>query len=86
MSCHFVVLLICLFRDRYHFLPLPLHLTHSDACEIFFSKVDGMVGMERAFNFHKLIRSANTLNQLATVEHGTNGLQFGRQHNKQSMI
>jgi hypothetical protein len=86
MSCYFVVLLICLFRDKYPSLLVPLYLTGSDACEIFFSKIGGMVGMERAYDFHELIRCANTLNQLAAVEYGTNGLQFGHQHNKQSNI
>jgi hypothetical protein len=86
MSCRFVVLLVCLFRYRYPNLPIPLHLTGSDTCNIFFLKVGGMVGMERAYDFHKLIRRANTLNHLAAVEYGTNGLQFGRQHNKQSNI
>jgi hypothetical protein len=74
MSCHFVVPLIRLFRDQYPTFPVPLHLIGSDACEIFFSKVDSMVGMERAYNFHELIRCANTFNQLAAVEYGTNGL------------
>jgi hypothetical protein len=82
MSCHFVVLLIRLFRDKYPSLPVPLHLTGSDACEIFFSKIWGMVGLEHAYNFHELIRCANTLNHLVKVEYGSNGLQFGRQHNK----
>jgi hypothetical protein len=45
-----------------------------------------MVGMERAYEFHKLIKYANILNQLEAVEYGTNGLQFGWHHNKQSNI
>ena len=37
LSCHFVVLLICHFRDRFPNLPVPLHLTGSDSCEFFFT-------------------------------------------------
>ena len=46
ISCHFVVLLIAHFRDKYSHLPVSLHLTGSDSCEVFFSKVEGMQGME----------------------------------------
>lgn len=35
MSCHYVVFLIMHFRDKYPHLPVRLHLTGSDACEIF---------------------------------------------------
>jgi hypothetical protein len=38
VSCHFVVLLIVHFRDMYPNLVVPLHLTGSDSCEIFFFK------------------------------------------------
>jgi hypothetical protein len=81
-----MVLLIQYFRDFHNHLPIPLHLTGSDACEIFFSKVGGMQGMERAYDFHELVNCANTLNHLAAIEYGDNGLQFGRVHNKQRNI
>jgi hypothetical protein len=42
MSCHFVVLLIKMFRDFYLALEVSLHLTGSDSCEIFFSRIGGM--------------------------------------------
>jgi hypothetical protein len=45
ISYHFVVLLIAHFRDRYPHLPVPLHLTGSDSCEIFFqSRGDARYG------------------------------------------
>jgi hypothetical protein len=84
MSCHFVVLRT--FRDKYPSLAVPLSLTRSDSCENFFSKVGGMLGMERAYEFHELGRVANTMNQLSEVEYGKNGLQFGRVHNKMTNI
>jgi hypothetical protein len=77
LSCHFVVLLIKTFRDRFPSLPVPLHLTRSYSCEIFFSKIRRMVGMERAYDFHELLNSANILNQLSAIEYGENGLPFG---------
>jgi hypothetical protein len=86
MSCHFVVLLISLFREKYPTFLVPLHLTGSESCEMFFSKIGGMVGMERAYDFHELVRCANTLNQLAKVEYGSDGLKFARVHNKQANV
>ena len=86
LSCHFVVLLIKYFRDNYPNLPVPLHLTGSDSCEIFFSKIGGMNGMERSYDFHDLVNTSNTLNRLSSVEYGENGLQFGRVHNKVEII
>jgi hypothetical protein len=83
ISCHFVVLLIKYFRDSRSHLHVPLHLICSDSCEIFFSKVGGMQGMERAYDFHELVNCTNTLNQLSAIEYGANGLQFLRVHNKQ---
>ena len=38
--------------------------------------------MERSYNFHDLVNTANTLNHLCAMEYGDNGLQFGRVHNK----
>ena len=86
MSCHFAVLLICHFRDRYPHLQVPLHLTGSDSCEIFFSKIGGMNGNERAYDFHELLGTANTLNHLSEVEYAENGLKFNKQHNKMENI
>jgi hypothetical protein len=42
-----------------------------------------MQGMERAYDYQELVGCANTVNQLAAIEYGSNGLQFGRAHNKQ---
>ena len=67
-------------------LAVPLHLTGSDSCEIFFSKIGGMVGLERAYDFHELVSTANTLNQLSGIEYGENGLKFGRMHKKMTNI
>ena len=86
LSYHFVVLLIRYFRDAFSHLPVPFHLTGSDSCEIFFSKVGGMQGMERAYDFQELVGCANTVNQLAAIEYGENGLRFDRAHNKQQNI
>lgn len=86
LSCSFVVLLICHIRDRYAHLPIPLHLTGSDSCEIFFSKIGGMNGQERAYDFHELVNTANTLYQLSAIEYGENGLKFNKVHNKMENI
>ena len=86
LSCHFIVLYICHFRDKYPHLSVPFHLTGSDACEVFFSKVGGMVGMERAYDFQELLGAANTINHLSQIEYGGNGIKFARVHNKMNNI
>ena len=86
ISCHFVVLLICHFHDKYSQLPVPLHLIGSDACEIFFSKIGGMEGHERAYDFHQLVSTANTLNRLTATEYKDDGLKFDRVHNKMKNV
>ena len=86
LSCHFVVLLICHFRDKFPNLVVPLHLTGSDSCEIFFSRIGGMNGQERAYDFHQLVNTANTLNHISAVEYGKNGLVFKKQHNKMDTV
>jgi hypothetical protein len=45
-----------------------------------------MQGMEQAYDFHELLGCANTINHLAGIEYGDNGLKFIRQHNKQKNI
>ena len=86
LSCHFLVLLVCHFRDRYPHLPMPLHLNGSDSDEIFFSKVGGMVGMERSYDFHELVSCANIVNHLSAIEYRGNSIKFGRAHNKMNNI
>jgi hypothetical protein len=86
ISCHFVVLLICHFRDTYGHLPMPLHLIGSDSCRKKISKIGGMCGMERAYDFQELLNSTNALNHLAVIEYGKNGLKLPRVHNKQKNI
>ena len=63
-----------------------MHLIGSDSCEIFFSKVEGMQGMERVYNFYELLGCTNTINHLARIEYRDNRLKFNRQHNKQKNI
>ena len=42
--------------------------------------------MEHAYDFHKLVGCANTLNHLAGIEYGENGLKFNRQHNSKKIF
>jgi len=45
-----------------------------------------MNGNERAYNFHELTNTANTLNHLSAVEYAKNGLKFNKQHNKMENV
>lgn len=82
MSCRFPVLLICHFQDRYSNLLVPLYLMGSNSYEIFFSKIGGMMGLQRLRGLHELINTTNTLNHLSTIEYNENGMKFGQTINK----
>ena len=41
-----------------------------------------MVGLEQTYDFHELVSTANTLNQLAGIEYGEYGLKLGHMHKK----
>ncbi|KAL3678512.1 hypothetical protein R1sor_021468 [Riccia sorocarpa] len=86
MSCHMVVLLCRLFRDNYPGMKVPMHLLGSDCCEHFFSRVGGMSGYERNYDFADLIDCASGLNRLAAMEYGEENLQMGKTHAKQQTI
>jgi hypothetical protein len=86
MSCHFVVLLLKMFRDKFPSLPVPLSCTGSDVCEIFFSKVGGMAGVERSYDFGDLLRAASTLNRQAELEGNKDGVRFPRAHKKMKIV
>ena len=45
-----------------------------------------MNGMKRLYDFYDLINTSNTLNRLADVSYGDNGLKFGQIHNKMNNI
>ena len=62
-----------LFRDHYSNFPCVFHLTGLDVCEKFFSKVGGMVGMERAYDFTDLLHDVGTLNRVTEEESNPQG-------------
>ena len=86
IPCHFAVLLMRLFRDHYSNLPCVLHLTGSDVCEKFFSKVGGMVVLERAYDFTNLLHAVGNLNRVVEEESNPKGLRFNKYHKKQESI
>ncbi|KAL3681020.1 hypothetical protein R1sor_023976 [Riccia sorocarpa] len=81
------VLLLCrLFRDKFPGQEVPLHLLGSDYCEHFFSRVGGMSGYERNYDFGDLINCVSGLNRLAALEFGEERLKFGWKHVKQETV
>ena len=86
ISCHFAVLLMRLFHDKYSNLPCALHLTGSNVCENFFSKVVGMVGVERTYDFLDLLHAIGTLNRVVEEESNPQGLHFNKYCKKQMSI
>jgi hypothetical protein len=65
MSDHFVVIVIVIFHEKYLHWSGFFHLTGSDSSEIFFPKMGGMVGMEKAYDFQELVNCANSLNHFS---------------------
>ena len=45
-------------------------------------RISGMVGLEKAYNFHEIVSTINIVNQLACLEYGEDGIKFGRTHGK----
>jgi hypothetical protein len=86
LSCHYNVLLIKLFRDPHNHLEVPLSLTGSDACKIFFSKVGGMIENERNYDGCDLVESAGAIARIAEFEANPKGPQFARAHKIQTHI
>ncbi|KAL2642793.1 hypothetical protein R1flu_010380 [Riccia fluitans] len=64
-------------------MALPLHLLGSDACEQFFSRVGGMRGYERNYDFGDLLDCASGLNHLAALEYSKEAIKLSKAHVKQ---
>ncbi|KAL2609283.1 hypothetical protein R1flu_027856 [Riccia fluitans] len=67
-------------------MALPLHLLSSDSCEQFFSRVGGMRGYERNYDFEDLLDCASGLNRLALLEYGKEVVKLPKAHMKQRPI
>jgi hypothetical protein len=53
---------------------------------MFFSKIGGMVGMECAYDFLKLVNCTNALDHVHAIDYGGNGFKFGKVHNKMENV
>ena len=84
LSCHYSVLLIKLFQEQHNHLEVPLSLTGSDAYEIFFSKVGGMIHNERNYDGCDLVESAGAISHIAEFEANPKRPQFAQAHKKQT--
>ncbi|KAL2607394.1 hypothetical protein R1flu_025967 [Riccia fluitans] len=69
-------------RDKFPGMALPLHLLGSDSCEQFFSRVGGMRGYERNYDFGDLLDCASGFNRLAVLEYGEDVIKLSKAHVK----
>jgi len=53
---------------------------------MFFYKIGGMVGMECAYDFLKLVNCTNALDHVHAIDYGGNGFKFGKVHNKMENV
>ncbi|KAL2630167.1 hypothetical protein R1flu_014853 [Riccia fluitans] len=74
------------FRDKFPRMALPLHLLGSDSCEQFFSRVGGMRGYERNYDFGDLLDCASGLNRLAILEYGKDVVKLSKAHKKHRLL
>ncbi|MCO5581472.1 hypothetical protein L7F22_035357 [Adiantum nelumboides] len=58
----------------------------SNAAEIFFSKIESMVGQERSYDLMDMLHTAGILNRLAHFECKEDGPLFARAHKKQEHV
>ncbi|KAL2629013.1 hypothetical protein R1flu_013699 [Riccia fluitans] len=70
------------FRDKFPRMALPLHLLGSDLCEQFISRVGGMKGYERNYDFEDLLDCVSGLNHLAVLEYGEDFIKLSKAHVK----
>lgn len=78
-------MLIKFFSEKCIDIPLPLSGTGSDCCEIFFSKVGGMIQNERSYTGADLLETTNALNRVAEFQ-ALGELLFPATHLKQENI
>ena len=55
LSCHFIVLLIKLFRDKFKDLAIPFHSLGSDVCEDVFAALGGFVRNKRTYTIYEAL-------------------------------
>lgn len=78
--------LVELFRDRFSHLDVPLSIVRSDVCELFFSKVGGMIQTERTYDGCILVESVGTLARIVEFEVDPKGQSINKAHDKQTCI
>jgi len=74
LSCHFIVLLIRVFRDYYPHLECPFELCGSDCCEEFFSSLGSFVMNKRVYSILEALHTTRSKLTLAMLEIGGNVL------------
>ena len=64
LSCHFSVMLIGIFAEKYSYLECPLHLTGTDAVEIYFSQNGSFVLNKHTYTILDMKRNLSAMNRL----------------------
>jgi len=70
----------------YLYLVEPFHLTDTNFCEVFFSRIGSTIGMKRVYDSQEFLGTANTVNHLSQIEYKENKIKFARTHNKMNNI
>jgi hypothetical protein len=77
LSCHFVVLLIKVFRDEFSHLPIPFWKLGSDVCEDLFSSLGSFVMNKRTYTVCEAVQTLRTKLRVSLAGY-THGIKPGK--------
>ena len=86
LSCHFSVMLIGIFPEKYSYLECPLHLTGTDAVEIYFSQNGSFVLNKHTYTILDMKRNLSAMNRLNQIQATNPNIAFRKAHSKQDNI
>ena len=88
LYCHFAVILIPIFSEKYPYLECPLHLIGTDCVEVFFSSNGSIVANKHTYtilDMKRNLKAMNSLNEIRTKNKNKN-MKFRKAHSKQDNI
>eukprot|EP00112_Aurelia_sp_Birch-Aquarium-sp1_P024579 Seg783.10 transcript_id=Seg783.10/GoldUCD/mRNA.D3Y31 product="hypothetical protein" protein_id=Seg783.10/GoldUCD/D3Y31 len=86
LSCHFAVMLISIFGEKYSYLECPLHLTGTDAVEVYFSQNGSFVLNKHTYTIMDMERNLTSMNRLSQIRSCNPNIALRKAHSKQDNI
>lgn len=86
LSCHLAVMLISIFGEKYSYLECPLHLTGTDAVEVYFSQNGSFVLNKHTYTIMDMERNLTSMNRLSQIRSCNPNIALRKAHSKQDNI